>query len=177
EPSEASPSGRKTRSRSGGRKRESGGKAGGCWWDTVRARLVRGGGFTECTATDVLARLEWAAEQEEDDGDGDGGVTDEGGAAVSAMATGDNDGGGGGQAGQGNVGGTGKRRRRMRRHLDAVKVLCEEWGLLGAGGACAAASSGGGASSGSGNGGGVGSWSGWEAFGLAIATSASRDRL
>ncbi|CAM9815047.1 unnamed protein product [Ectocarpus sp. 4 AP-2014] len=118
-----------------------------------------------------------SAEQEDDDGDGDGGVTDEGGAAVSAMATGDDDGGGGGQAGQGNVGGASKRQRRMRLHLDAVKVLCEEWGLLGAGGACAAASSGGGASSGSGNGGGVGSWSGWEAFGLAIATSASRDRL
>ncbi|CAM9988488.1 unnamed protein product, partial [Ectocarpus fasciculatus] len=107
-------------------------------------------------------------------GERDGGGDDEDGAAVSAMATGDDD-GGGGQAEQGNVSGCGKRLRRMRRHLDAVKVLCEEWGLLGAGGASAAASSGGGASSGSRSP--LGSWSGWEAFGLAIATSASRDRL
>ena len=142
------------------------------WWDTVRARLVRGGGFTECAAEDLLARLEWAAELEDD---GDGGDLGEGGGTVgSAIETGTHgddvadatvDDSSSRRGGDGNGCG---RRRRMLRHLEATRALCEEWGLLAGRGH---AGKGGGGASGS------GSWSGWEAFGLAVATSASRDRL
>lgn len=141
----------------GGGSGEGGGETG-CWWDTVRARLVRGGGFTECAAADVLARLEWAAEQEEDEGDGDP-LEDGPPAVVSAAATGND----------GTRDGVG-RRRRMLRHLEATSALCEEWRLLAGGGTASRRTR-------SRGGGGGGSWSGWEAFGLAVATSASRDRL
>lgn len=159
----------------GGGGSEGGGGGGGgrtgCWWNTVRARLVRGGGFTECAAQDVLARLEWAAEQEDDEGGG--GAPQDGGTAASAMAMSD-DGNRDGSRGD-DESGCGRRRRRMLRHLDATKGLCEEWGLLAGAGAGAGAFRR--AGNGAGAGAGGGSWSGWEAFGLAVATSASRDRL
>lgn len=141
-----------------------GGGTGGCWWDTVRARLVRGGGFTECAAGDILGRLEWAAEQEEDDEEGGCPAGGGGTAASSAVPTAADDHDPGGDTGEGAGGGAlGGRRRRILRHLEATRALSEEWGLVvGPGG---------------GGGAGGGSWSGWEAFGLAVATAASRDRL
>ncbi|CAM9340718.1 unnamed protein product, partial [Scytosiphon promiscuus] len=165
------------RSSGGGQMR----KGAPCWWDVVRARLVQGGGFTECAAKDVLERLEWAAELEEDedevdDLDDSGGANpEEGGAAASSGVPGSdhNDGGEESNGEEGGGGGNddgipcgGRKRRRMLRHLHATRALCEEWGLLkgAAGTATGPSSSGGG-------------WSGWEAFGLAVATSASRDRL
>lgn len=152
---------------------EGGGETRG-WWGTVRARLVQGGGFTECAAADLLARLEWAAEQETDDDDDDGGgALEDGGAAASSVEAGNGDGNpddGSGSRGDGSGRG---RRRRMLRHLEATRALCEEWRLQA--GTGHAESSGGGGGGGSGAGG--SSWSGWEAFGLAVATSASRDRL
>lgn len=174
----------------------------GCWWDKVRARLVRGGGFTECAAADVLARLEWAAGQADDDADdddevGEGLLEDEAGAAASAGGWGEGGGGGGrgggagrGAGGEEGRGASGGKRRRMLRHLDATRVLCREWRLVREGGvasssrrdasasATGSGGGGGGRGSGGGHGGrGGGSWSGWEAFALAVATSASRDRL
>lgn len=158
----------------GGSGQEGGGKAR-CWWDTVRARLVRGGGFTECAAENLLARLEWAGEQEDDDDDGVGVFGEDGGTAESAVGTGGGEADaaldGGSSSGSGGNGSGCGRRRRMLRHLEATRALCEEWGLLAGVGH---AGSGGGGGGGSGGG---GSWSGWEAFGLAVATSASRDRL
>lgn len=190
----------RTSGRGKGKSHSNGRKRAWCWWDVVRARLVRGGGFTECTAKDVLQRLEWAAEHEEEDEDDvdDGGVFanqgQRGGSAASAVAvpTSDDDddagavreesnsemGGEGSGNGDDGIPCGGGKRRRMLRHLRATKALCEEWGIPD--GAASASSSGAGtapscrASCTSGS---VGGWSGWEAFGLAVATSASRDRL
>ena len=222
----------------------SGGRGGGGiaesdghWWDMVRGRLMRGVGFTECLAEDVLLRLEWAAAQEADDNSypnssalsskttattaeaaagGEGAVTsrpslDAAGARRTNPGTDDlpaaavvvelrerNEDEVEDEA-EALVHGGG-RRGRMLNHLAATRVLCVDWGLLPvAGNGCAAGGRGGGGGggrrrrrgrgdgSGDGRGGGSGpgsddevgggSWSGWEAFALAVLTSSSQDRL
>lgn len=117
------------------------------WWDAVRARLVRGGGFTECRAADILARLEWAVEQEDAPttrhdtanryDDGSVGATlrahDGTDAVTSGVAAAGQDSNQGipspPPAGQDDEEGE-RRRSRMLGHLAAVRVLCSEWGLL-----------------------------------------------
>lgn len=149
----------------------------------MRARLVQGGGFTECNADDVLRRLDWAAGQEDINDTGTTVSAASSGEGASdrrnaLAASGDEI-----QEAAGHVGADsdpGRRRDRMLGHLAATRALCVEWGLVAApesntSGAKFNTSKARG--SGAGKISAPGGWSGWEAFALAVVTSSSVDRL